>query len=300
MPLHTVAFELVPPNAADGKERALEEAAKVARYAGAHGVRLGHIMMPGLIAEEDDRPIPMEPKIDVVDFWSTIAPELPGMHGLCTQVSAFLGEEELTRRVEALLGAGMDGIIFVGVPRTMQDGEGSGVAPTDALEIYAGRVPNRGVIVIPTREGEHGRLGFKCRRGATFGMTQLLYSDAIVAFLRDFAARTPHRPEILLSFGYVTKFENRVGLIRWLIQDPGNPAVAEEQAFVARLSDSDQATKRQLLVDLYRRVVDGVSDLGFPLGLHLEAPYGPAEAAFETFAAMLDYWDPTDPNRSSL
>ena len=74
----------------------------------------------------------------------------------------------------------MEGVVFVGVPRTMNDGEGSGVAPTDALSIYRELLPNRGVILIPTRDGEQGRLNFKCDQGATYGMTQLLYSDAIV------------------------------------------------------------------------------------------------------------------------
>ena len=41
-------------------------------------------------------------------------------------------------------------------------------------------------------------------------MTQLLYSDAIVAFLTDFAHHSDHRPEILLSFGFVPKLESRV------------------------------------------------------------------------------------------
>lgn len=79
--------------------------------------------------------------------------------------------------------------MFVGVPRTMNDGEGSGVAPTDALSIYRDAVTNRGVIVIPTREGEQGRFNFKCNQGATYGMTQLLYSDAMVDFLAEFARR---------------------------------------------------------------------------------------------------------------
>jgi hypothetical protein len=186
----------------------------------------------------------------------------------------------------------MEGVVFVGVPRTMKDGEGSGVAPTDALSIYRDAVPNRGVIMIPTREGEQGRLNFKCNQGATYGMTQLLYSDAIVSFLSDFAKETDHRPEILLSFGFVPKMETRVGLINWLIQDPGNAAVAEEQEFVRKLAASDPADKRQLLVDLYKRVIDGVGDLGFPLSIHFEATYGVSAPAFETFAAMLAYWAP--------
>ena len=88
----------------------------------------------------------------------------------------------------------------------MNDGEGSGVAPTDALSIFDDVVPNRGAILIPTREGEHGRFNFKCDQGATYGMTQLLYSDAIVEFPDRIRRHTEHRPEILLSFGFVPKW----------------------------------------------------------------------------------------------
>jgi hypothetical protein len=153
-------------------------------------------------------------------------------------------------------------------------------------------VTNRGVIVIPTRDGEQGRLNFKCDRGATYGMTQLLYSDAIVDFLTVFAKNTDHRPEILLSFGFVPKVESRIGLINWLIQDPGNAAVADEQAFVKRLAGSEPVQKRRLLVDLYKRVVDGVAELGFPLSIHFEATYGVSGPAFQTLAEMLAYWSP--------
>jgi hypothetical protein len=123
-------------------------------------------------------------------------------------------------------------------------------------------------------------------------MTQLLYSDAIVGFLADFAKNTDHRPEILLSFGFVPEMESRIGLINWLIQDPGNAAVAEEQAFVKRLAASEPDQKRRLLVNLYKRVVDGVADLGFPVSIHLEATYGVSGPAFATFAEMLAYWAP--------
>ena len=294
MTLNTIALELVPPNVDDGRERALEDARKVVQYAGEYGLdgRIRHVMIPGMIAEEDDRPVPMKPKLDVLDFWSIIKPELPGINGLCTQVTAFMDEPSLRGRLTELCAAGMEGVVFVGVPRTMNDGEGSGVAPTDALSIYRDLVANRGVIVIPTREGEQGRLNFKCNQGATYGMTQLLYSDAMVAFLTEFAKNTDHRPEILLSFGFVPKVEDGIGLINWLIQDPGNAAVADEQVFVKRLASSDPAQKRQLIVDLYKRVIDGVVDLGFPLSIHLEATYGVSAAAFATFAEMLAYWSP--------
>jgi hypothetical protein len=169
------------------------------------------------------------------------------------------------------------------------------VAPTDALSIYRDLVPNRGVILIPTRDGEHGRFDFKCNQGATYGMTQLLYSDAIVGFLSDFAKNTDHRPEVLLSFGFVPKIETRIGLINWLIQDAGNAVVADEQEFVKTLAGSEPAVKRQLIVDLYKRVIDGVAELGFPLSIHLEATYGVSGPAFETFAEMLAYWSPASP-----
>jgi hypothetical protein len=292
--LNTIALELVPPNVDDGRERAIEDARKVVQYSAEYGLDgpIRHVMIPGMIAEEDDRPVPMKQKLDVLDFWSMIKPELPGVNGLCTQVTAFMDEPSLHQRLAELCAAGMEGVVFVGVPRTMNDGEGSGVAPTDALSIYRELVANRGVILIPTRDGEQGRLNFKCNQGATYAMTQLLYSDAIVDFLADFAKNTDHRPELLLSFGFVPKVETRIGLINWLIQDPGNGAVADEQAFVKRLAGSEPARKRQLMVDLYKRVIDGVADLGFPLSIHFEATYGVSPAAFQTFAEMLAYWSP--------
>lgn len=292
--LNTVALELVPPNVDEGRERALEEARKVLRYSAESGLtgRIRHVMIPGIIAEDDDRPIAMKPKFDVLDFWSVIKPELPGISGLCTQVTAFSDESTLRARLTSLTDSGMEGVVFVGVPRTMNDGEGSGVAPTDALSIYRDLVPNRGVILIPTRDGEHGRFNFKCDRGATYGMTQLLYSDAIVGFLAEFAKTTDHRPEILLSFGFVPKMENKTGLINWLIQDPGNAAVAAEQDFVKELAGREPPQKRQMMLDLYKRVVDGVAELGFPLSVHLEATYGLSSPAFATFAEMINYWAP--------
>lgn len=300
MPLNTVALELVPPNTDRDPEQMLDEARKVVRLAGETGIgrQIRHVMIPGMIAEDDDRPLEMKPKLDVLDYWSLISPELPGMKGLCTQVTAFMDEPALRRRLTDLVAAGMEGIVFVGVPRTMNDGEGSGVAPTDALTIYRELVPNRGAILIPTRDGESGRFSFKCGQGATFGMTQLLYSDAVVRFLAEFAHTSDHRPEILLSFGFVPKVETRVGLINWLIQDPGNPAVAAEQEFVKTLAASEPARKRQLLLDLYKRVIDGVGELGYPLSIHFEATYGFSPAAFETFAEMLAYWSPMTPHQA--
>ncbi len=292
VPLHTIALELVPPNVERGAQYAVDEAAKVRALSAESGVSVGHIMIPGMIDEDDDRPVEMKPKMDVLEYWTLIQPELPQARGLCTQVTSFLDENALRGRLTELNEAHFDGIAFVGVPRTLKDGEGGGVAPTDALSTFAALVPNRGVILIPTRDGEQGRFAFKLDQGATYGMTQLLYSDAIVGFLTEFAATTDHRPEILLSFGFVPQMESKVGLINWLIQDPGNAAVAAEQDFVRRIAGLDPAEKRREMLDLYKRVIDGVGALGFPLSVHFEAAYGPSRPAFETFAAMLDYWSP--------
>ncbi|WP_166428011.1 mycobacterial-type methylenetetrahydrofolate reductase [Mycolicibacterium mucogenicum] len=294
MTLNTIAFELVPPNIERGPQFAVDEAHKVLLNAAAVGLegRIRHVMIPGMIEEDGDRPVEMKPKMDVLDFWQLMKPELPGIRGLCTQVTSFLDEDALSKRLAVLQEADFDGIAFVGVPRTMSDGEGAGVAPTDALTIYRDQVPNRGVILIPTRDGEQGRFNFKINQGATYGMTQLLYSDTIVGFLKEFAATTEHRPEILLSFGFVPKMESKVGLINWLIQDPGNPLVAAEQDFVSRLAGEEPAAKRARMLDLYKRVIDGVGELGFPISIHLEAAYGVSKPAFETFAEMLEYWAP--------
>lgn len=292
--MKTIALEFVPPNVEDGSQRAVEEAQKIATLAEECGIagRIKHFMIPGMIDEDDDRPFPMKPKLDPLDVWNAVKGVSPGVKGLCTQVTAFLDKDQLDRRFDQLHEAGMEGVIFVGVPRNMTDGEGSGMAPTDALAEFQGKVRNRGVILIPTRKDEIGRFNFKCNRGATFGMTQLLYSDAIVSFLRDFAAETEHRPQVMLSFGFVPKVESRLQLIDWLIQDPGNARVKAEQDFVAELAEMSFADKKRALVDLYKRVVDGAGELGFPLGIHFETPYGFSRPAFETFSEMLDYWAP--------
>lgn len=287
---------MVPTNSEDGVARAVEEGRKVAQLSDACGLtgRIRHVMIPGMIAEDPDRPVEMKPKLDTLEFWNAVRPELDDqMRGLCTQVTAFHDKGQLTERLRSLTSSGIEGITFVGVPRTMADGEGGGVAPTDALEQFTDIVRHRGVILIPTRDSEVQRFGAKCERGATFAMTQLLYSDAIVDFLRDFAKKSTLRPEILLSFGFVPSMETRMKLIDWLIQDPGNPAVAAEQAFVAELAEMKFEPRKQRLLGLYKRVVDGVGELDFPMSIHLEAPYGYSKPAFETFAALLDYWEPT-------
>ena len=214
----TIALEFVPPKMEDGAAEAAEEAKKVVELSKTCGLggRISHIMIPGMIEEDDDRPVEMTPRMDPLDVWNAVRQELTGTRGLCTQVTAFMDQAALNNRCNQLLESGMDGIIFVGVPRTMTDGQGGGVPPVDALSLYKENVPNRGAILIPTRAEEIGRFKFKCERGANFALTQLLYSDAIVPFLKEFAQASDARPTVLLSFGYVPKTEERLKLIDWL------------------------------------------------------------------------------------
>ncbi|WP_305093504.1 mycobacterial-type methylenetetrahydrofolate reductase [Prescottella sp. R16] len=292
--MHTVALELVPPELTAGRDHAVREARSAAQLCARHGLdrHVRHVVLPGLVAEDGGRPVPMTPRMDVCDFWEIVDGVFDGVSGLCTQVTVFDDAARLDARVRRLRDTGVDGVVFVGKPH---GATASGVTALDALTRYHDRIARRGVVVMPTRRGEVDRFVAKCERGATFALTQLLYSDRIVGFLRDVAARTILRPEILLSFGFVPGVEQRIGLIDWLIHDDGNDAAHHEQETVAVLSSTDPDRRRTALVDLYRSVVDGVRGLDFPLSVHLEAPYGMSDAAGETFAAMLAQWSPGTP-----
>ncbi|WP_137725746.1 mycobacterial-type methylenetetrahydrofolate reductase [Prescottella subtropica] len=290
--LHTVALELVPPELSAGRERAVAEARSAAELCRRHGLdrQVRHVMLPGIVAEDAGRPVPVTPRMDVADFWEVVDDVFTGaVSGLCAQVTVFDDAPHLDARVRRLRDAGMDGVVFVGKPH---GATASGITPVEALTRYRSLLPHRGVILMPTRRGELDRFVAKCERGATFALTQLLYSDRIVGLLRDVADRTPLRPEILLSFGFVPGIEQRIRLIDWLIHDDGNDDARREQQTVAALAGADPQRRRRLLVEHYRRVVDGVRGLGFPLSLHLEAPYGVSDAACATFAAMLEQWAP--------
>ena len=92
---------LMPPNLERGPQYPVEEAQKVLALASQAGMagRIQHVMIPGMIDEDDDRPIEMKPRMDVLEYWSILQPELPGMRGLCTQVTSFLDQEALGKRL---------------------------------------------------------------------------------------------------------------------------------------------------------------------------------------------------------
>jgi Mycobacterial methylenetetrahydrofolate reductase len=100
MALNTTALDLIPPNFERSHAQALEDAQKVLAASPASGLdgMIGHVMIPGMIDEDDGRPIAMKPKLDILEFWSIIAPELPHVKGLCTQVTSLMHEPFETRK----------------------------------------------------------------------------------------------------------------------------------------------------------------------------------------------------------
>jgi len=287
----TIALELIPTSKAGGQARALEEAQSTRAQLEKSGLisHINTLIVPQMIPEEEDRPVTLDEKLDALDASLVLRRELP-VSFILTQVTVFTPEKQLTARVQSLRDAGVDRVVFVGVPRVFDDADIVGPSPNEALGIYRDLMPSRGAILIPTRPDEEGRFRYKLECGATFALTQLLYSDQIVHFLEDMQVHS-YRPEILLSFGFVPQVELRVGLIRWLIKD-ANPMVAGEMDRVAELARMPFRQKKAEMVDHYKRVVEGVSAAGFPVGIHFEAPYGLSEPAMETFNAMLDAWSP--------
>ncbi len=287
----TIALEFVPPDVGADPSLAQAEAAKARDLMRGSGIsdRVNSLLVPGIIAEDSDRPIPLNVKMDPLDVVRAVEETLP-LDFILTQVTAFSSAAALGDRLRTLQSAGIRRVVFVGVPRTLADGEGPGVTPADALSGFREEIPDRGVILIPTRLDEKGRFEAKTKAGASFALSQMLFSDQITSFIPTVEVEEP-KPEILLSFSYVPKVEGRVGLIRWLIRDDTDQA-QREMAWVEALSDRSFDEKKAALVDLYKRVTDGMRESGYPLGVHFECPYGLNRYAFEVFGAMLDYWMP--------
>jgi hypothetical protein len=226
-------------------------------------------------------------KIDPLEAQPTLAKGLP-LEYILTQVTVFTPMDALRARLMRMRELGIEKVVFVGVPRVFEQSAVVGPYPNQALGLFADLMPERGVVLIPTRPDEAQRFGDKISAGATFGLCQLLFTDYIVGFLRELAAR-PERPELLLSFGYVPKIETQRGLIKWLIRDTTPGAIAD-MAEVERLAPLSFAEKKRHMLELYKRIVGEAMSLGFPVAIHLEAPYGASDPAMETFAEMLDHW----------
>ncbi len=290
-PVNTIALEVVPTSKQGGQPRAIEEARKVKTLLDKSGLTnvINTFLVPQIIAEEGDRPIALDEKMDPLDTREALAMELP-ISFIFTQVTVFTPLDKLTSRLKRVREAGVGRVVFVGVPRVFDEKDIVGPFPSEALGRFKEIIPSRGVILIPTRPDEDERFQAKLDSGANFALSQLLFSDQIVPFLRKLE-ESPQKPEILLSFGYVPQVELKVGLMRWLIRDI-SPGAQTDSDNIERLAGSPFNEKRRSLVELYKRVVEGATKTHFPIGVHFECPYGVSEPALETFSAMLDFWSP--------
>jgi hypothetical protein len=287
----TVALELVPAARENGRSRTLDEGRLVREKLESAGILkdINTILIPQVIPEDEFRPVELEEKLDPLDSKRFLSQELP-VDYILTQVTVYTPMDELRQRGQMLREEDVSRVVFVGAPRTEND-RMVGPAPTDAIAGLQDIIPSSGVILIPTRESEVDRFTAKLDSRANFAVTQLLFSDYIGQFLGDLSKRTEHRPEIMLSFGYVPKAETRVGLFRWLIWDD-QPVVRDELDWIADLAPVPFKEKKARLVDLYKRVIEGVHRHDFPIGLHFSIPYGVSGPAFETFSEMLEVWSP--------
>jgi hypothetical protein len=289
--LKTIALELVPPVTTKPGFSPEQEACRIRGLLREAGLdrRVNTILVPQLVAEDDGRPVALHDRMDPLDLRLTFGKHLPYSY-ILSQVTVYTPALELETRVRALLKSGVERVVFVGAPRNAHT-DYPGPMPDQALGMFRTTVPSRGVILIPTRVGERERVLRKLEAGASFLVTQLLFSEHVVAFLRDLA-KHHHRPQVLLSFGYVPRAEQERGLLRWLIRDDKSPHVPEEMERITKLAALPVEGRKAALVDLYRRVVEEAARMDFPLGVHFECPYGVTAPALETFQAMLEAWSP--------
>ena len=290
-PMKTIALELVPPATNKPGFSVKEEACRIAALLETTGLRgmINTILVPQLVPEDEGRPVALESRMDPLDVRQAFAPHLAASY-ILTQVTVHTEEQDLRQRVADLCDAGVRRLVFVGAPRN-NNRELPGPQPETALTMFQDVVPSKGVILIPTRVGEAERFVRKLDAGADFAVTQLLFSDHVIHFLRGLQAQ-PKKPEILLSFGYVPRAEVDRGLLQWLIRDEKSPFVGDEVKQILQLAAMPLEQRKAAQVAHYRKVVQEASLLGFPIGIHFECPYGVTAQALDTFRAMLDVWCP--------
>ena len=288
----TRCMAVAPPQGSLGLAGAEDRAQQVRSKLSQSGLleRLDTLFLPMVIHEDSFRPTALEPAVDPLDFQQALAEQVD-IDFIVTQVTPFTPIDELERRVERARWQGVGRKVFVGVPREFDPDDVVGLYPDQALKYFSHTMPSRGVIMIPTRVGESARFGHKVESGATFTITQLLYSEAVIDFLRALPPEVLRTTEFILSFGYIPRIERDNGLIQWLIQDDP-PAAEAEMRWVADTARRPFAQRKRRLLEHYQRVIDGVTALGVTPGINLEAPYGLADGALETFGEMLEVYSP--------
>lgn len=287
----SIALELVPAAKTNGRETTLKEGRKVRDKLEKAGILndINTVMIPQVISEDEFRPVELEEKLDPIETKRYMSEVLP-VDFIATQVTVYTPMEQLRERARALTSEGINRVIFVGAPR-VENERMVGPTPPEAINGVKDIIPSCGVILIPTRESEVDRFAAKVDAGASFGNSQLLFSDYMGTFLEDLSRKTEKRPEIMLTFAYVPKAETKVGLFEWMIWDE-QPKVREEIEFAKNIADKPFAEKKTKLVDLYKRVIDSVHKQDFPIGVQFSIPYGISGPAFETFSEMLEVWSP--------
>jgi hypothetical protein len=246
-------------------------------------------MIPQVIPEDEHRPVELEEKLDPIETRRYLSESL-SVDYIATQVTVYTPMEDLRKRAQLLQSEGINRVIFVGAPR-VENERMVGPTPPEAISGLKDIVPSCGVIMIPTRESEVDRFSAKVDAGATFGNSQLIFSDYVTTFLGDLSQKTDKRPEIMLSFGYVPKAEAKVGLFEWMIWDDQD-VVRDEIEFIKSIAEVPFKQKKAKLVDLYKQVIDGVHKHDFPIGVQFSMPYGISGPAIETFSEMLEVWSP--------
>src|SRR4030095_1862974 len=113
-------------------------------------------LVPQIIPEEGDRPIPLEDKLDALEAQQILKAELP-LSYILTQVTVFTPGPQLREHILSLRQSGVERAVFVGVPRVFDPKDIVGPYPSDALDLFRVEMPSRGVIVLPTRPDEPQR-----------------------------------------------------------------------------------------------------------------------------------------------
>jgi len=280
-----------PPPRHLGTPGGLDQAAKL--YQRIAGTRLATAIdtffVPMIIDEDSFRPKEFIAHEDPLDYQAALARYFPDKGWMVAQVTPFTPTSDLERRVLRAERQGIERMVLVGVPREYDESQVVGLYPDQALTHFAGTLPSRGLITIPTRDYERDRIAAKVRAGANFAVTQLLYGDAVVDVARALVETFDHPPELVLSFGYIPSVEISNQLIRWLIQDAN---AREQMDWVTDTANQTNDERKRRLVALYADLVERIRGLGLEPGINFEAPYGLSASAVETFEAMLAVYDP--------
>jgi hypothetical protein len=287
----SIALEVVPAAKTGGADKTRNEGRSIREKLDNAGILndINTVMIPQVIPEDEHRPVELEEKLDPIETRRYLSESL-SVDYIATQVTVYTPMEDLRKRAQLLQSEGINRVIFVGAPR-VENERMVGPTPPEAISGLKDIVPSCGVIMIPTRESEVDRFSAKVDAGATFGNSQLIFSDYVTTFLGDLSQKTDKRPEIMLSFGYVPKAEAKVGLFEWMIWDDQD-VVRDEIEFIKSIAEVPFKQKKAKLVDLYKQVIDGVHKHDFPIGVQFSMPYGISGPAIETFSEMLEVWSP--------